>query len=476
MPSIIFRTFQLAQDLCLNLQNGTQLIVPNRLDAITTYVILEQERWFEKEWGFVERLLQPGMTALDIGANLGIYSMGMAKAVGPSGRVYAYEPTSETRARLERSKAINGADNLLVIGSALSDTEREGRIVFGTSSELNQLGEAEGGAGEAVHLTSLELEAKRLDWGAIDFIKMDAEGEELKIIAGGGSVFKDGAPIVMFEIEADIGYDPAVGQQFQALGYGLYRLLPDEQHLVPFVEEERDRFELNLFAVKPEPARNLAQRGMLVAESSVGGGAGNWMQFAASLPCRSASDLFDQVPSGNDGAGLAAYAGWRDVARPINERFGWLQEARRCFAAAVAEERTLARLLSLSRAEFDFGRRSASFDLLVECGKAIDRGLMPHSAFLPVSARYETLTGDFKTWLSSSCIEALQQRGTYSTYYGRALPQLDWVAGTAFATSEIERRRALSAAVRRLPLSLRRDLRLPAPDHLNAEAWAKLMA
>ena len=128
-------------------------MVPNRLDAITTYVILEQERWFEKEWGFVDRLLKPGMTVLDIGANLGIYSMGMAKAVGPAGKVYAYEPTSETRARLEQSKAVNAADNLIIIPSALSDTEREGRIVFGTSSELNKLADGDEGQGEAVHLT-----------------------------------------------------------------------------------------------------------------------------------------------------------------------------------------------------------------------------------------------------------------------------------------------------------------------------------
>jgi FkbM family methyltransferase len=160
----MFWMVQLAQDLCLNLQNGTKLMVPNRLDAITTYVILEQERWFEKEWGFIEHLLQPGMTVLDIGANLGIFSMGFAKAVGPAGRVYAYEPTSETRARLEQSKRVNGADNLVVIGSALSDTEREGRIVFGTSSELNRLGESDDGKGEAVHLTSLDLEKSRLGW------------------------------------------------------------------------------------------------------------------------------------------------------------------------------------------------------------------------------------------------------------------------------------------------------------------------
>ena len=467
----------MAKDLCLNLQNGTKLMVPNRLDAITTYVILEQERWFEKEWGFVGRLLEPGMTVLDIGANLGIYSIALARAVGTTGKVYAYEPTSETRARLEQSRDINKADNMTVLGSALSDTEREGRIVFGTSSELNRLGASDDGVGEAVHLTSLDLEARRLGWPPIDFIKMDAEGEELKIIAGGSSVFRDGAPIVMFEIKADTGYEPAIARQFQNMGYGLYRLLPDEAHLVPFVEHEIDGFELNLFAVKPEAASKLGAR-QLLAESWDGAPPhGDWSRFIAGQPFAAISSIFTgTVPAGQYGEGLSAYAGWRDTSRPIGERVALLRNALERFRLAAAEEASLPKLASLSRAEYDFGNRTKSLEVLRACALALDGGAIPDVPFIPILARFEQLGGDFRTWTISSCIEALQQRGSYSTYYGAALPQLDWVAGTPFATSEIERRRALSAAVRQRPLTLRRDLRIPAPDHLNAEAWVRLMS
>ena len=57
--------------------------VPPRLDSITTYVLLEQETWFEKELNFLRHWLKPGMTAIDIGANLGIYALPMARWVGP---------------------------------------------------------------------------------------------------------------------------------------------------------------------------------------------------------------------------------------------------------------------------------------------------------------------------------------------------------------------------------------------------------
>ena len=468
----------MAEDLCLKLQNGTQLFVPNRLDAITTYVILEQERWFEKEWGFIPHLLRPGMTAIDIGANLGIFSMAMARAVGAAGRVYAYEPTSETRARLEKSKAINGAENIVVVGSALSDTEREGRIVFGASSELNRLGDDADGMGEAVHLTSLDLERRRHGWGEIDFIKMDAEGEELKIIAGGRSVFEAGSPVVMFEIRSETGYEPRIAQEFEALGYGLYRLLPDERHLVPFVEAELDGLELNLFAVKPERARELAERGLLAEDRGAPAIAdGTFRRFAeARRYFGIAPALFGRAGNGSKMMrGLDAYAVWRDETRQISERYAALKLALEQFGAAAEDRRDLATLLNLARANNDAGHRGTAYERLVEAMRLMDAGTAPEAPFVPPTLRHEEEIGDTGTWLTGACVDAAELLSKYSSFHSGVIPQLDWLCGTSQATIAMERRRALSAAVRGKALTLRKDLRVVAPDHLNAETWAKLI-
>lgn len=466
----------MAEDLCLRLQNGTKLFVPNRLDAITTYVILEQERWFEKEWGFVEHLLQPGMVALDIGANLGIFSMAMAKAVGASGKVYAYEPTSETRERLERSKALNGADNLEVVGSALSDTEREGRIVFGASSELNRLGDGADGTGEAVHLTSLDLEKQRCGWGEIDFIKMDAEGEELKIIAGGHSVFAAGAPVVMFEIRSETGVELGIGRAFEAMGYRLYRLLPDERHLVPYDDTELDGFELNVFAIRPERASALAARGLL-AEADEAAMPGDWAQFVAA---RAFGAVFPELfitplPHGSYADGLAAYASWRDEAHPIGQRYAALRESVTLLEQATTETRDVARLLSLARAKLDIGQRTEGYKLVIEALQLLGANEVPGAPFLPPTLRHEMLDGAGRGWLETACLEVVERNVRYSTFYGQAIDQLDWVCSTRFSTYELERRRVLSAARRGQNVQMRKDLGKPAPDHLNAEAWAKLI-
>ena len=93
-------------ELSIRLSNGSTVVAPGSLSSITSYVLLEQEAWFEKEVSFVGKFLLPGMTAIDIGANLGVYSLPMACLVGPSGKVFAYEPGTAPRTLLERSKQL----------------------------------------------------------------------------------------------------------------------------------------------------------------------------------------------------------------------------------------------------------------------------------------------------------------------------------------------------------------------------------
>ena len=250
-------------ELSLHMSDGTRIVVPSSLDAITTYVILEQDKWFEKETTFLARWLRPGMTVIDIGANLGVYSLSIARMVGPEGQVFSYEPASETRRLLAISRAKNGTDNLHIISAALSDSEREGHLVLAASSELNTLDGS--GPGETVRVTSLDAEDKARNWGVVDFIKIDAEGEEEQILAGAGSFFAKRSPLVMFEIKAGEKTNENLRTAFIAMGFGLYRLLPGAPVLVPVGSDELlDEYELNLFAAKPDRAAALAGEGLLV--------------------------------------------------------------------------------------------------------------------------------------------------------------------------------------------------------------------
>src|SRR5579871_6600969 len=230
--------------------DDVKLAVPPDLSSMTTYVLLEQEAWFEKEPAFLRRWLEPGMTAIDVGANLGVYALPMARLVGPRGRVFAFEPGSEPRRLLEQSRDLNAASSLEVAGLAMSDSEREGWLTTRSSSEYGALGD--GGDGEPVRVTTLDRELSRFQSISPDFIKIDAEGEEERILAGGREFFARHSPLVMFEVKAEEGVHTNLFAAFEQMGYRLFRLLAGAPLLVPFDPAAGpDPFELNLFAAKP---------------------------------------------------------------------------------------------------------------------------------------------------------------------------------------------------------------------------------
>jgi hypothetical protein len=71
----------------ITLDDGMRIIVPDSLNMITTYVLQEQEDWFEDEIKFLRKLVQPGHKVVDIGANYGVYTLTLARLVGSMGYV-----------------------------------------------------------------------------------------------------------------------------------------------------------------------------------------------------------------------------------------------------------------------------------------------------------------------------------------------------------------------------------------------------
>src|SRR3984893_15903051 len=314
----------------LKLSDGVTLAVPESLQSISTYLLLEQERWFEKEMDFLRHWLRPGMTVIDIGANLGVYSVPIARLVGPMGRVFAYEPGSEARAFLERSRELNAAANLVISPLALSDREREGLLVFGGSSELNALGDR--GAGEPVRITSLDNEDAARGWPPPDFVKIDAEGEEERILNGGRDFFARHSPLIMFEIKAGDKVNEHLRTVFPRIGYRLFRQLGGAPILVADnAHQPLDGYELNLFAAKPDRVSALSQQGFLVdaipawvpSEDDCKNAVSFWRsrKFAPLLDMSSGNGALAD-PGYRDS--LAAYATWRIADQPIATRCGAL--------------------------------------------------------------------------------------------------------------------------------------------------------
>ncbi len=397
-------------EFLLRVADGTLLAVPPSLNSYTTYILLEQERWFEKEADFVFRWLRPGMTAIDIGANLGIYSLPMARAVGSEGQVFSYEPTEDTFALLTYNRNINQANNLVVVQAALSDRTGIGCLAHGSSSELNRL--CDDNAGERVRITCLDDEDRERQWRSPDFIKIDAEGHETAILRGGAEFFMRHSPLVMFEINKGQTDYTSPQHSLKALGYGLYRLLAGAPVLVPHTGDILDAYELNLFAAKPDRAATMAQEGWLVEalpewkpDSHAGQDA---LKPLRQLPCMLAfKELLSEDLKINSSylECLAAFATWRLPDMPVPIRCAALDFAWRGLLLLNEQPTTFARLLTLARVASEAGQREVSVRALRHFLEAIKNStLLMTEPFWPASARFDTMMpdGNIRDWIVGS--------------------------------------------------------------------------
>jgi FkbM family methyltransferase len=463
----------------LKLLDGVTLAVPATLESITTYVLLEQETWFEKEMDFLRHWLRPGMTVIDIGANLGVYSLPIAQLVGAEGKVFAYEPAAATRALLMRSRDVNGAHNLEISAQALSDTERDGYLVFGESSELNALGDS--GAGEAVRITSLDAEDSARGWPAPDFIKIDAEGEEERVLAGGGHFFARYSPLIMFEVKAGEGVNDKLPAAFAAAGYAIYRALAGAPMLVPFdPRQPLDRYELNLFAAKLDRAQSLSQQGVLVdaipdwdSESAAGDDGLALLRRQAFAPAFAA--LFDGSALDPDyHQALSAYAVWRSADAAPATRCAALSFAVRTLQQLCERAPTTARLSTLARVSWEWGQRRAGVAVLRRLLDQVQRGAPDVSEpFWPACPRYDRVepAGKNKVWFAIAAAEQFERTVSYSSCFSGASHVINWLCSQPFVGAEMERRRTLIAALAGQRPAVPDRLRDVASDHLNAEAW-----
>jgi len=142
--------------------------------------------------------LREGMTVMDVGANLGLYSLLISRAVGPSGKVYAFEPVPEIFARLKEHIALNNATNVIPVPIALSDEKgiMKMSVKGGESSLFRRVSDE-----------FVEVQVERLDdfveregIKRVDAVKIDAEGAELKVIRGADKTIRCNKPILMVEI------------------------------------------------------------------------------------------------------------------------------------------------------------------------------------------------------------------------------------------------------------------------------------
>ncbi len=466
--------------LTVRLSDGTQIVVPSSLNAITTYVLLEQEAWFEKEWTFFARWLKPGMHVIDIGANVGVYALPAARAVGPEGRVYAYEPGSQARGFLEQSCECNGLHNLTVIADAISDRARQGRLGFRFSSELHSLRDDSEGEGEEVRITSLDEEDRIRNWGPLDFVKIDAEGEEGRILEGGRQFFARHSPLVMFEVKSGHSAVAEGSVEFRAQGYGVFRLVPGGPLLVPSAPDVPiDSYELNLFAAKPDRAAALMSDQWLI--ETVPSWAPNDAARTAGLDLLRAqafgpalAPLCQRQIDRSYRDSLAAYAAWRSEHVSLPLRYAALTFAYRELRKLCRSVPAAGRLSTLARVAWELGERGACVEALKTLFQLGLGGMESlNEPCWPANPRFDAVDPgpDVGGWSSVAAIEQAERTFYFSSYFADKDLSLDSLCRQPFASLEMERRRVLKARRAGKSVTVPARLREASDGHINADLW-----
>jgi FkbM family methyltransferase len=185
------------------------------------------------EFMFLSRVLQPGMSFIDVGANDGLYTLFAARRVGATGHVIAVEPSRRELARLQRNLSLNHLENVVVVAAAAGDRDGHAdlRIAgFGHEGQntLGGFAYAIDGAGfESVRVARLDQIVEDQALSGVDVVKIDAEGAELGVLQGSERILSKWRPVILFEVvEAALRQQGARRQDVVELleqhGYGFW--------------------------------------------------------------------------------------------------------------------------------------------------------------------------------------------------------------------------------------------------------------
>jgi len=452
--------------LTVNLIGDIRLCVPNDASLMTPYILLEQEDWFEDEVKFVRKFIKPGMNVIDIGANFGTYSMNIAKKIGKTGNLWAFEPSSLCRSYLEKSITINGFKNIVLSPSGLSDQKRKAVLLAGENTELGHVSTigTDNAQGESIDLKTLDECMEEYSWERIDFVKMDAEGEEANIIKGGRLFFDKFSPIVMYEYRHIEEINDTLISDFSALGFTSYRLVPGMNLLVPLDNEtNNDAFMLNIFCCKEDRAVRLEKEGYLIRrpidESEIVPVEGGWRKILVRFKYgkKLVSILGHSLAQKVSAAGwneyrlaLDFYAQSKNAKQDLALRYAFLKRAYIELGSITAESPNFANLQSYVRVAIELGERSQAKQVLAVLVRAIASGevLTVPYPFISVSSRYEDIDprNDLEGWIKASILETYEKIRSHSSYYTgiSSLEFIEELAKSPFSSPEIERRRQLA--------------------------------
>ena len=155
----------------------------------------------ERSTEIARRLVKPGATVLDVGANIGYYTTLLARLVGENGRVIAFEPTEYYGNVLRKNLEANRIVNVELHPLGLSDRDQVLDIqIGGSTATLHHPGVNPLERSERIRLTTLDDFVASQGLTRIDFIKVDVDGHEPLFLRGARKTLAGFDPLILMEV------------------------------------------------------------------------------------------------------------------------------------------------------------------------------------------------------------------------------------------------------------------------------------
>jgi FkbM family methyltransferase len=151
---------------------------------------------------FLRACAGKGGTVIDVGANIGFYTLESAVAVGSLGRVISIEAAPSHLHSLRQNLELNNMKNVSIVGSAVGDASGHAMLTLPRGNNLGMftLGEVEGEEAYRVIISTIDDLLEKQNVQSVDLIKMDIEGSEFKALHGAAKTFQRFRPSLLIEL------------------------------------------------------------------------------------------------------------------------------------------------------------------------------------------------------------------------------------------------------------------------------------
>ena len=183
------------KDFCINVKG--YLICSNTVDRILASILWKYSSLEDYETLLVRKTIEKGMTILDIGANIGYYTIMMGNYAGEEGSVFAFEPEQNNFRLLEKNIQLNSMSNVYPIQKAIADKNGTVNLFInrGHRGDHRIFDSGDKRAFIEVEQTSIDEFTKGMD--RVDLIKMDIQGAEYLALKGMEKTIKKNPDLVI---------------------------------------------------------------------------------------------------------------------------------------------------------------------------------------------------------------------------------------------------------------------------------------